>query len=84
MVLNDFLLEILVCPSTKQAVAPASPELVLEVNQQIVDGTLRDQGGESVSEKVDALLLRADGDIAYPVRGQIPEMLAERGIALKS
>ena len=83
MSLNDFLLEILVCPSTKQPVAFASSEFVLEVNQKIVDGMVRDLGGELVSEEVDALLLRSDGEVAYPVRGAIPEMLAERGIASK-
>ena len=82
MALNDFLLEILVCPSTKQGLAPASSALVLRINQDIERGELHDIGGEVVAEKVDALLLRDDGGIAYPVRDDIPEMLVERGISV--
>ena len=82
MALNDFLLEILVCPSTKQGLVPASPDLVLRVNENIEGGELRDVGGEVVAEKVGALLVREDGGIAYPVRDDIPEMLVERGISV--
>jgi uncharacterized protein YbaR (Trm112 family) len=82
MALNDFLLEILVCPTTKQKVAPASPEVVLQINGEIERGGLRDVGGEVVAERVDGLLLRDDGSVAYPVRGDIPEMLVERGISM--
>ena len=83
MTLNDFLLEILVCPSTKQGVAPAPSDAVMRINGDIESGNLKDVGGEAVVEKVDGLLLRADGHVAYPVRGDIPEMLVERGITIE-
>ena len=39
-------------------------------------------GGEKVSEPMEAALVRQDGEIAYPVREGIPQMLVEEGIGL--
>jgi uncharacterized protein len=74
------LLEILCCPETKQDVALAPDSLVSELNRQFAAGTLKNRAGETVKEKMDAGLLRADKKILYPIREDIPIMLIDEGI----
>lgn len=74
------LLEILVCPETKQPVAPAPGDLLAEINRRISAGELRNRGGDSVTNPVGEGLLRQDGKILYVVDDGIPVMLIEESI----
>jgi len=76
------LLEILVCPETKQPVAPAGPELLARLNQEIRAGHVRTRGGRAVSEPIAEALVREDGRILYAVDDGIPVMLIEESIEL--
>jgi uncharacterized protein YbaR (Trm112 family) len=76
------LLDILVCPETKQPVRPADEALLSRVNAAIASGTLRNRGGQPVSEAVSEGLVREDGAILYPVRDDIPVMLIDQAIPL--
>lgn len=80
MPVSQDLLEILVCPETKQPVAPASDELLARLNQQIEAGSLRNRGGDAVSNAISEGLLREDGKILYVVDDGIPVMLIEESI----
>jgi uncharacterized protein YbaR (Trm112 family) len=80
--IRDNLVNILVCPKTKQPVALAPNELIETLNAQIRAGTLREQGGEPVVQPIEAGLLTEDGRVLYPVIDDIPRMLVERGIPL--
>jgi uncharacterized protein YbaR (Trm112 family) len=82
MPVSQELLEILVCPETKQPVTPASVELIAQINQQIEAGSLRNRGGDTVSKAVEEGLLREDGKILYVVDDGIPVMLIEESIEL--
>jgi uncharacterized protein YbaR (Trm112 family) len=82
MPVSQDLIDILVCPETKQPVAPASQEILDRVNQQIEAGTLRNRGGEKVEKLVAEGLLRDDGKILYAVDDGIPVMLIEESIEL--
>lgn len=77
------LLEILVCPETKEPVRPADDVLLARINRAIEEGTLTNRGGESVSEKIDEGLVREDGKVLYPVRDEIPIMLIDEAIPLE-
>jgi uncharacterized protein YbaR (Trm112 family) len=79
---NQDLLEILVCPETKQPVQTASDEVLARVNAEIDAGRLRNRGGEKVSERVTEGLLREDGKVLYVVDDGIPVMLIEESIEL--
>ncbi|NIP61084.1 MAG: hypothetical protein GWM92_21735 [Gemmatimonadetes bacterium] len=76
------LLEILVCPETKEPVRPADDELVARINRAVEEGSLVNRGGESVQEPIDGGLVREDGRILYPIRDDIPVMLIDEAIEL--
>lgn len=76
------LLDILVCPETKQDVTVADAALVERLNLAIAGGKLVNRGGARVDEKIDGGLVRKDGKILYPVRSDIPIMLIEEAIPL--
>ena len=52
MAVSEELLEILVCPETKQPVAPASEEVLRKLGEEIAAGRVRNRGGDQVSEPV--------------------------------
>ena len=82
MPVNPELLEILVCPETKQPVAPASDEILDRLNREIEEKRLRNRGGERVTSPVAEALVREDGKILYVVDDGIPVMLIEESIEL--
>ena len=82
MPVSEELLEILVCPETKQPVAPASAELLAKLNESVAAGTLRNRGGNPVSKPIEEGLVREDGQVLYPVEDGIPVMLIEESVAL--
>jgi len=76
------LLEILACPETKQPVAPAGPELLARVNEQIRAGRMRTRGGRAVSEPIAEALVREDQRVLYAVDDGIPVMLIEESMEI--
>ena len=82
MSIDPTLLEILVCPETKQPVAEASAEVLAKVNAEIEAGRLRTRGGEALAKPVAEGLVREDGKVLYPVDDGIPVMLIEESIPL--
>ena len=82
MSVSEELLEILVCPETKQPVALASEEVLSKLAQDIEAGRVRNRGGEKVTKSITEGLVREDGKILYPVDDGIPVMLIEESIEL--
>ncbi len=82
MPVSQDLLEILVCPDTKQPVALASSDVLDRINADIEAGKLRNRGGEAVTARVSEGLLREDGRVLYIVDDGIPVMLVEESIEL--
>lgn len=76
------LLEILVCPETREPVELADTPLVESINKAIAGGSLKSRNGEPVSEAIDGGLVRKDGKFLYPIRDDIPIMLIEEAIPL--
>jgi len=76
------LLEILVCPETKQPVSLASPDVLARLRREVEAGRLRNRGGTPVTQPILEGLVREDGKILYPVDDGIPVMLVEESIEL--
>lgn len=76
------LLEILVCPETKEPVRLADEALLARVNHLIDAGRVVTRGGRTVEEVLEVGLVREDGRILYPVRDEIPVMLIDEAIPL--
>ena len=76
------LIEMLCCPETRQELRAVEPDFVAALNVRIRAGTVRNRGGQTVSETIEAGLVRADGKVWYPVREGIPVMLVEEGVEL--
>jgi uncharacterized protein YbaR (Trm112 family) len=82
MSVSPELLEILVCPETRQPVAPADAAVLARLNAEVDAGRLRNRGGDKVSKRIDEGLLRQDGKVLYIVDDDIPVMLIEESIEL--
>ena len=74
------LLDILVCPETKEPVSLAEEALVAKVNDKIKAGALITRGGEKVTEPISGALIREDGQYLYMIREDIPIMLIDQAI----
>lgn len=82
--INKEFIDFLVCPLTKQHLSIADGALALKINQAIENKSLKNNSGETILEKIDTLLIREDRQLAYIVRNNIPVMIVEEAIDLKS
>jgi uncharacterized protein YbaR (Trm112 family) len=82
MPVSSELLEILVCPETKQPIAMAGADVIARLNAEIDAGRLRNRGGEAVKNRISEGLVREDGRILYPIDDGIPVMLIDESIEL--
>jgi uncharacterized protein YbaR (Trm112 family) len=78
------LLAILVCPETKQPLVVANEETLERVNRAVAEGSLKNQGGDGVRDRIEEGLVREDGRVLYPVQDDIPIMLLDEAIRLDS
>jgi len=76
------LLDILVCPETRQAIRLADPELIARVNAAIEAGSMTNRSGERVRNNLEAGLIREDGKVLYAIRDGIPIMLVDEALVL--
>ena len=82
MPVSSELLEILVCPETKQPVALAGDDILARVNERIAAGKQRNRGGDKVEKPISEGLVREDGKVLYAVDDGIPVMLIDESIEL--
>jgi uncharacterized protein len=76
------LVEILICPETKQPVRLMNDAELARLNERIRSGQLRNRGGSEVKAELVEALVREDGRIAYPVDDGIPVMLVDESLEL--
>jgi len=76
------LLDILVCPETRQAVRLAEPELIARINAAIEAGSMTNRSGETVRTRLEGGLVREDGEVLYAIRDGIPIMLVDEALVL--
>ena len=76
------LLDILVCPENKTPVKVVDEATVSKINDAISQKQLKNRGGEVVEEAIDGGLLREDGAYLYAIRDDIPIMLINEAIPM--
>ncbi|MCE2483906.1 MAG: Trm112 family protein [Desulfurellaceae bacterium] len=76
------LLDILVCPETRQPVYLADAPLLDRLNRRIGQGRLANRGGTPITTPLEAALVREDRRYCYPIRADIPVMLIDEAIPL--
>ncbi len=81
--IDSQLLEILRCPQDHTELSLAEAELVERANQQIFAGKVSNIGGQQVKKPIDGGLLRAAGDLMYPIVSGIPVMLYDEAIDIR-
>jgi uncharacterized protein YbaR (Trm112 family) len=82
MPIDQDLLDILVCPDSRQPLTPADAALLARLNGEIRGRRLRNRGGEVVESEIREGLVREDGRYLYVVDDDIPIMLIDQSIEL--
>ncbi len=80
MTIDRKLLEILVCPVTKQPVSVLPAGKLELLNHAIEGGGVRNHGGDQVTEMLREALVTRNGSKVYPVVDGIPVMLEDESI----
>jgi len=80
--INQKLLEIIVCPVSRQPLHVADRQLIDRLNQAIGAGLVKDRAGRPATTPIQEGLLRQDGQVLYPIRDDIPVLLADEGIPI--
>jgi uncharacterized protein YbaR (Trm112 family) len=80
--LSAEFLSLLCCPENRTPLKQADDELIARLNARVAAGELKNRGGQTVSKSLDAALVRAASQIAYPIVDEIPVLLIDEGIPL--
>ncbi len=78
--IDQELLDILVCPENKTPVKLVDDSVIARANEAIASKSLKNRVGEAIEETIDGGLLREDNAYMYPIRDDIPIMLIDEGI----
>ncbi|QDV88316.1 hypothetical protein [Planctomycetes bacterium TBK1r] len=80
--LDEKLLHLVQCPISGQTLQISSPAVIVDLNEKIAQGLVRDASDQLVESALDQGLTTADGARLYPVRGGIPTLIADAAIEL--
>lgn len=80
MLTSEFV-DMLCCPATRQDLRLASDEEVARLNETIRSGSLRNQANEEVDTPVNGALVRADNEVVYLIRQDIPILIADQAVS---
>lgn len=82
MAISKELLDILLCPETRQGLTLAEPALLEQLNREVGASKLRNKAGHVIEQHLDGALVREDRQTAYPIIDGLPIMLIDQAIPL--
>ena len=82
MPIDQELLDMLVCPESREKLSLADSALITKINARIASGEISNRAGQTVKQSVESGLTRPDGKFLYPVRDEIPNLLVDEAIPL--
>jgi uncharacterized protein YbaR (Trm112 family) len=80
--LKQQFIDLLRCPETRRTLAMAEADLLARLNSAIVRGGVKNRMGHVLDKPLEEGLVRDDGEVLYPIHGDIPILLADEGISL--
>jgi uncharacterized protein YbaR (Trm112 family) len=80
--MRNQVLAILRCPVDHSTLSEAEAGLIARLNAAVKAKRLRNQVGQVVDYSIEGGLIRAAGDLFYPIVDQIPVMLHDEAIPL--
>lgn len=75
------LLEILVCPISKQPLHAVDAAQLQEINALIAKGKVHNLDGEKITARLTEALMTENGNTIYPITDDIPQMVEGKSIA---
>jgi uncharacterized protein YbaR (Trm112 family) len=78
--LSAEFLAMLRCPENHSSLSMGDSTLAARLNEAVSAGRLKNRAGQRVEKRLDGVLLRADGQVAYPIIDEIPILLVDEGI----
>ena len=83
--IREELLNIIVCPETKQDLVLADKDIIDKINTLIENGELLNRTKQKVTEKIEGgLIQKEDRQYLYPIRNEIPILLRDESIPLNN
>jgi uncharacterized protein YbaR (Trm112 family) len=82
MSFDSALLDILCCPVTRLPLERMPSSRLERLNTLVLEGKVKNRGGEAVQASIEEALMTRDGKLAYPIRDGIPVLLEDEGIEL--
>ena len=80
--IDEKLLEILVCPKDRVPLVLAEPALLTKLNRAVAAGRVKNEAGRTLETALEAGLVRQDHALLYPIVDDIPMLLLEEAISL--
>lgn len=77
------LLALLRCPENGSQLVAAEEKLMTRLNALISAGRLQNRAGRLIEKPLDGGLVRASGDLLYPIIDQIPVLLQDEAISIE-
>ena len=82
--MDQELLELLVCPKTKQKLVPLQTNLLKEINEKIAKKQIKNIGNELITKEADEALLEPNDQVVYFVIDHIPILIYENAYQLNN
>ncbi len=81
---NNKLLDILICPITKEKLSIAPEQIISLLNSQIAEQKLKNYKGDLIEIKLEKGLVNNTNSYLYPIMSEIPVLLPDEAIPLSS